>query len=92
METLKFTGKIIAKTAVRTGKGEKGQWSVQDYVAENTDGRFPTRLVFTVFGEEKIKEYDINIGEQVTVSFDPAATERDGRWYPSNRAFRVEKN
>ena len=91
METLNFTGKIIAVTTVKTGNGPKGQWAAQDYVAENNEGRYPSRLLFTVYGEDKIKEFNINMGDELTVSFDPNATERDGRWFSSNRAYRVVK-
>lgn len=87
-----YTGTIIAITPVRSGASAKGTWSAQDYVAENNEGRYPTRLVFTVFGEDKIKEFNVQIGDKVTVSFDPNASEHDGRWYPSNRAYRVTKN
>ena len=89
MEALNFTGKIIAATSVRSGNGAKGHWTAQDYVAENTEGRFPSRMVFTVYGEDKIKEFGIKIGDEVTVSFEPSATERDGRWFGSNKAYRV---
>ena len=86
-----YTGKIIAVTAVRSGVGQKGSWAAQDYVAENTEGRYATRLVFTVYGEDKIREFASRIGDEVIVSFDPNATERGGKWFGANRAYRVER-
>ena len=86
-----YTGKIIAATSVRSGVGQKGSWAAQDYVAENTEGRYATKLVFTVYGEDKIKEFDLKIGDEVIISFDPNATERSGKWYGTNRAYRIER-
>ena len=87
-----YTGKIVAASSVRSGEGQKGKWVAQDFVAENNEGRYPTKLVFTVWGEDNIKNYNLQIGDEVTVSFDPNATERDGRWFPSNRAYKVTKS
>ena len=89
---MEFNGKIIAVTQVRTGVSAKGSWAAQDYVVENTESRYPSRLLFTVYGEENIKKYNIKLGEQVTVSFDTNATEHEGKWFGTNRAYRVTKN
>ena len=91
MDVLTFTGKISAVQPLVTGKSEKGPWATQDYVAENTEGRYPMKLLFTVFGEEKINNLKIQIGDEVTVSFEPTAKEVKGKWYGTNKAFRVVK-
>ncbi len=91
MEVLTFTGKIITDLPVVRGTNDKGPWATKDYVAENNEGRYPVRLLFTVFGEQKINEFDIQKGDEVTVSFDPSAKESKGKWYGTNRAFKVVK-
>lgn len=91
MEVLTFTGKIITELPMVTGKSEKGPWATQDFVAENTEGRYPQRLLFTIFGEQKINELNIQKGDEVTVSFEPNAKEVKGKWYGTNRAFKVVK-
>ena len=91
MDVLTFTGKIITDLPVVTGKSEKGPWATQDYVAENNEGRYPMKLLFTVFGEQKINEFNIQKGDEVTVSYEPTAKEVKGKWYGTNRAFKVVK-
>lgn len=84
-------GKIIAVLPLKSGTSAKGDWKSQQYVLE-TDEKFPKRLLFDVFGENKINEFGISKDEVVTVSFDPHAEEKDGRWYGSNRAWNVSRD
>ena len=87
---MEIQGRIIAVLPLKSGRTAKGEWKSQQYVLE-TDERFPKRLLFDLFGENKIREFDIQQGDMVTVSFDPHADQRDGRWYGSNRAWDVKK-
>ena len=87
---MEIQGKIIAVLPVRSGKTAKGSWMSQQYVLE-TDDRYPKRLLFELFGEKTISEYAIKEGEIVTVTYDPHADERNGRWYGSNRAWDVKR-
>ena len=50
------------------------------------------KLLFEVFGENKIKEFDIKQDEVLTVSFDPKVDEKDGHYYGKNRAFAVSRD
>lgn len=90
--SLEITGKIIAvldkKTGVSNATGTA--WSVQQYVIE-THEQYPKKMCFDVFGEERIKQFAIQIGEEVTVSFDLDAREYQGRWYNSIKAWKVER-
>ena len=63
-------------------------WMSQDYVIE-VPGQFPRRMVFRVFGEDRIKMFNIQIGEEMTVQFDIDAHEYQGRWFNDIRAFNV---
>jgi hypothetical protein len=65
-------------------------WIVQEYVLE-TQGTYPKRVCFEVFGEERIKEFDIKVMDLLTVSFDIDAREYNGRWFNSLRAWKVER-
>ncbi len=88
---MEIKGKIIAVLPVKSGTTAKGDWQSQQYVLE-TDDKYPKRLLFDVFGEAKINEFGISKGDVITVSFDPHAEERDGRWYGSNRAWNVTRD
>ena len=63
-------------------------WKSQDFVIETHD-TYPRKCCFSVFGEDKIQQFNIKLGDQLTVSFDIDAHEYQGRWYNSIRAWRV---
>lgn len=87
---MEMQGRIIAVLPLKSGRSAKGEWKSQQYVLE-TDDKFPKRLLFDLFGENKINEFDIQQGDLVTVSYDPDAHQKDGRWFGSNRAWNVKK-
>ena len=73
-------------TSARTGS----KWVAQDFVIE-THEQYPKRCVFGVFGEDRLREFNINVGDELTVSFDIDAHEYNGRWFNSVRAFDVRQ-
>ena len=87
---MEMQGRIIAVLPLKSGRSAKGEWKSQQYVLE-TDEKYPKRLLFDLFGENKINEFDIQQGDLVTVSYDPDAHQKDGRWFGSNRAWNVKK-
>lgn len=88
---MEITGKIIAVLEPRGGISKSGNsWKVQEYVLE-TNEQYPRKMCFDVFGEEKIQQFNIQAGEELTVSFDIDAREWQGRWYNSIRAWKVER-
>jgi len=60
----------------------------QEYVIE-VPGQFPRKCVFRLFGEDRIKQFNIQNGEDLTVSFDIDAHEYNGRWFNEIRAYNV---
>lgn len=87
---MEISGTIIAilqqKSGVsaRTGNG----WMSQDYVIQTVE-QYPKKCVFTVFGEDRIKQFNIQMNEQLTVQFDIDAHEYQGRWFNETRAYNV---
>ena len=90
---MEITGKIIAVLEARGGvsKTTGNTWKTQDYVIE-THEQFPHRMCFNVFGEDKIAQMNIQVGDELTVYFDVNAREYQGRWYNSIRAWNVDRN
>jgi len=90
---MELTGKVIAVMAARSGSSSKSgnTWMVQEYVVE-IPGQYPKRCMFTVFGEDRIKQFNIQAGEDITVQFDIDAREYNGRWYNDIRAYNVIKS
>ncbi len=89
---MELEGKVIAVLEARGGisKASGNPWKVQEYVIE-TNEQYPHRMDFSVFGEDKIKEFNIQMGETIKVSFDINCREYNGRWFNDIRAWKVEK-
>ncbi|MCQ2254636.1 MAG: DUF3127 domain-containing protein [Bacteroidaceae bacterium] len=89
---MEIQGKIIAVLDKRSGTSARtgNTWAVQEYVVETHD-QYPRKCMFNVFGEDKINNFNIQIGDEVTVSFDIDAREYNGRWYNDVRAWNVVK-
>ena len=86
-----ITGKIIAVLPTRSGTSARGtQWSSQTAVIE-THEQYPKRVAFDVLGD-KISEFNLQVGEEVTVSFDINAREYNGKWWNSVNAWQVVRN
>jgi hypothetical protein len=85
-----LSGKIIAVLPASSGVSQRtgNSWMSQDYVIE-VPGQYPKKCVFRVFGEDRIKQFNIQMGEDVTVSFDIDAHEFNGRWFNDVRAYNV---
>ena len=83
-----ITGMIIAVLPTRSGTSARGtQWSSQTAVIE-THEQYPKRVAFDVLGD-KITEFNLHVGEEVTVSFDINAREYNGKWWNSVNAWQV---
>lgn len=83
-----ITGRIIAVLPTKSGTSARGtQWSSQTAVVE-THEQYPKRVAFDVLGD-KITEFNLQVGEEVTVSFDINAREYNGKWWNSVNAWQV---
>ena len=87
---MELTGRIIALLAAQSGVSARtgNSWMSQDYVIE-VPGQYPKRCVFRIFGEDRIKQFNIQMNEDVTIQFDIDAHEYQGRWFNDIRAYNV---
>ena len=85
---MELQGKVIAVLPARSGVSARGEWKSQSFVIETHDS-FPRKMVFDVFGEERLSRFNIQLGQEVNVSFDIDAHEYNGRWFNNIRAFDV---
>ena len=86
---MEFKGKIIAVVEPKSGTTARGAWKMQQFVAES-EGQFPHRLLFEVFGDEKLLKFNIQMDDEVIIQFEPNARENKGIWFASNRAYDVQ--
>jgi hypothetical protein len=92
IKSMELTGKIIAEFNERGGVSNRtgNEWKAKSYVLE-VPGDFPRKLVFDVFGVDRLQAFNIQIGELLTVHFDIDAHEYNGRWFNDVRAFRIDR-
>lgn len=85
-----LTGKVIAILPANSGVSARtgNPWMSQEYVIE-IPGQYPRKMLFRIFGEDRIKQFNIQMGEEITVQFDIDAHEYNGRWFNEIRAFNV---
>ncbi len=88
---MEIQGKILYALPVKSGTSARGDWKVQEFVIETLDAQFPRKMVFSVFGEDRLQRFNIQVGQDVTVSFDIDAHEYQGRWFNSIRAYDVRQ-
>ena len=88
---MEATGKIIAVMPAQSGTSQRtgNSWMTQQYVLE-VPGMYPKKMVFEVFGEDKIKSFNVQLDMEVTVSFEIDAHEYNGRWFNEVRAWNVK--
>ena len=85
-----LTGKIIAVLPANSGVSARtgNPWMSQEYVIE-VPGQYPRRCLFRIFGEDRIKQFNVQQGEDLTVQFDIDAHEYNGRWFNEIRAYNI---
>lgn len=71
---MELQGKVIAVLPERSGTSARGEWKAQSYVIE-THENYPKKLVFDVFGADRLAQFNIQSGEELLVSFDIDAHE-----------------
>ena len=88
---MEFTGRIIQVLEPRGGVSNRtgNPWKTQEFVIEESMGQYPKRMVFNVFGEENLNRFNIQMGQELTISFDINASEYNGRWFNDIRAWNV---
>lgn len=91
-KSMEITGKIIFALPERGGvsKSTGTEWKSQEFVIETHD-QYPRKCVFTVFGSDRLNAMNIQVGEELTVSFDIDAHEWQGRWFNDIRAWKVDR-
>ena len=87
---MEIFGKIICALPIRSGVSAKSgkPWQCASYVLETQD-QYTKRMVFDVFGQDNISDFNIQVGKSLTVCFDIDAREYQGRWFNSIHARNV---
>lgn len=87
---MEVTGKIIIALPEVSGTSRAGNaWRKREYVLE-TQETYPKKVYFSFFGD-RADQYPLNVGDQITLSFDIDSREYNGRWYVEIRPWKAEK-
>ena len=93
---MEITGKIRAIMPAQSGVSQRtgNGWMSQDYVLDYfwwANQQNPSQMVFRVFGEERIKNFDLHVNDEVKIDFHVEAHEYDGRWFNEIQCTRCQK-
>ena len=87
---MELTGNIVQILPEVGGTSKTGNaWRKQEYILETKD-QYPKKICFNAWGE-KIDQFALKAGEEVTVSFDIESREYNGRWFTEVKAWTVRK-
>jgi hypothetical protein len=88
MSELTISGRIALILPLQTGTSKAGNpWKKQGYILE-TGGQYPRKVCFSLFGD-KVDQFPIQVGQDVTVSIDIESREFNGRWYTEINAWNI---
>lgn len=88
---MEISGRITQILNKQTGEGKNGTWEKQEYVLEyGSDSRYPKKVCFNLWGD-KIGQFNLQMGEEITLSFDLESREYNGRWYTDVKGWNVNK-
>ena len=84
---MELTGKIVQVLPEKSGTSARGNWRKQEYVIE-IPGDYPKKVCFMVWGD-RIDQFQIQEGQELTIAIDLESREFNGRWYTDVKAWRV---
>jgi len=86
-----ITGRVCEIIGVKQGISRKtgDTWMSQEFVVE-TQGAYPRKVCFQIWGEEKINEMLPEIGDVVDVHYEIESREFKGSWYTTVKAWKVK--
>ena len=89
---MEIIGKVMLALPKKGGVSQKGnKWALQKFVIKEEGKQYPQSAVVEVFGEDKINEFNLRVGENVKVQFSIDADEFNDNWYNRLRVFAVER-
>ena len=74
---------------IRSGVSQRGtEWKSREYIIQ-TEERYPRKVLFNVFGEEKINEFAIHSGDLVEAHLEIECREFNGKYFNNVSAWKV---
>lgn len=75
------------------GTSQNGtQWSSCEYTIEELNEQYPSRAVISVYGSDKLQQFNIQLGEIITAHIGLKARQsKEGRWFNQLDCWKVER-
>jgi hypothetical protein len=87
---MELSGKVIQLLPEVGGNSKSGNaWRKQEYILE-TGGQYPKKVCVSLWGD-KIDQFSIKLGENVSMGIDVESREYNGRWYTEVKAYKVDR-
>lgn len=86
---MEIQGKVIEILPEASGQGRNGTWRKQDFIME-TQEQYPKKVCISLWGD-RIDQYNIRVGEQLTAGINIESREFNGRWYTDVRAWKIDR-
>ena len=93
MSEIVLSGQITAVLPAQQGVSQRtGQpWVSQEYVLCHEPGQYPKSVCFRVFGQDKIQQMNIQMGETLTVHLNIDAKQGQRGYFNSIDCWKVER-
>ena len=85
---MEIIGNLVQVLPLQTGTSKNGEWKKQDIVLE-TQGQYPKKVCIAIWGD-RINPAQLQVGNQLKISFDIESREFNGRWYTDVKAWKIE--
>ena len=74
-----------------TSKKDGGTVNSYGFVGETLDDKYPKKIKFDVFGDDRWGSFGLRVGSVYTVSYDLTSKEFNGKWYTHVNAWRASE-
>lgn len=85
---MEITGKVINILPEQSGQSANGTWRKRQFVLE-IPGNYPKKVCIMMWGD-KIDQFQLQEGSEVTAYIDIESREYNGRWYTDVKAWKIE--
>lgn len=89
--TMELSGKVIQLLPEVGGqsKSSGNSWRKQEFIVE-TGGQYPKKVCVSLWGD-KIDQFSVKTGENITLALDLESREYNGKWYTEVKAYKVDR-
>lgn len=95
MSNFQFNGVCIGSTQKKQGTSQNGNaWVTQTFIFNVIDGEYSKTIAVSVFGVDKLRQFDIHKGERYLVSFDiksQQSKQNPDSFFTTLNAYRVQR-